>query len=78
MGEEIIPNEEFSNVEPGDLLFFGSEKKITHVGISLGGDEFIHEAGYVHVSSLNKDKENYSAYRKGQFQKIKRVVHVKD
>ncbi|MCB0282888.1 MAG: C40 family peptidase [Calditrichaeota bacterium] len=78
VGEEIIPNDDFSNIRPGDLLFFGSEKRITHVGISIGGDEFIHQAGYVHISSLNPEKENYSAYRKGQFQKAKRVIHAEN
>ncbi|RMF56490.1 MAG: hypothetical protein D6748_13370, partial [Calditrichaeota bacterium] len=36
-GEEVHPEENFSNVLPGDLLFFGSGDRITHVGISLGG-----------------------------------------
>ena len=37
--------------QPGDLVFFGnkSEKKITHVGMELGGGKFIHAAGGVGV-----------------------------
>ena len=31
-------------LECGDLIFFGTAKNIYHVGISLGGDRFIHSA----------------------------------
>jgi len=71
-GKEIVPDEAFSNLLPGDLLFFGSGKRITHVGISLGGAQFIHQSGEVHINSLNPQAENYSAYRRNSLQKIKR------
>lgn len=71
-GEEIIPDKTFSNLLPGDLLFFGSGERITHVGISLGGAQFIHQSGEVHINSLNPQAENYSAYRRNSLQKIKR------
>jgi hypothetical protein len=71
-GEEIIPDETFSNILPGDLLFFGSGERITHVGISLGGAEFIHQSGDVHINSLNPQAENFSAYRRNSLKKIKR------
>jgi len=74
IGEEIIPDESYSNIKPGDLLFFGASERITHVAISLGGDEFIHQAGNVHINSFNPDKENYSSYRKKVFKHIRRVV----
>lgn len=33
---------------PGDLLFFGgSDKKITHTGMYVGGDEFIHATAHI-------------------------------
>lgn len=55
---------DFSNVEAGDLLFFGRDK-ITHVGMSLGGAEFIHQSGDVHINSLDPNAANYSPlYRK--------------
>lgn len=73
-GKEIIPNENFSNVLPGDLLFFGSKEKIVHVGISLGGAEFIHQSGEVHINSLDPKAENYSPGRRKSLQKIVRVV----
>jgi cell wall-associated NlpC family hydrolase len=30
---------------PGDLVFFGSPEKATHVGIYLGGDRYLHSSG---------------------------------
>lgn len=71
-GEEIIPDDTFSNILPGDLLFFGSGERITHVGISMGGAEFIHQSGDVHTNSLNPQAENYSGYRRKSLKKIKR------
>ncbi|MEX0685023.1 MAG: NlpC/P60 family protein [Balneolales bacterium] len=74
IGTEVSPNSTFSNVEPGDLIFFGpSSSRITHVGISLGGDQFIHASNYVRINSLLPAEENYSAYRRGMLQVIKRV-----
>lgn len=51
----------YSDLQPGDLVFFCntySEPGITHVGIYVGGGDFIHCAGSVKVSSL--DEEYYS------------------
>lgn len=73
-GEEIIPDSTFSNILPGDLLFFGSGERITHVGISLGGLEFIHQSGDVHINSLNPRAENFSAYRRKSLKKVKRIL----
>ncbi len=32
-------------VSPGDLVFFGTEIKIDHVGLYLGEDQYIHSSG---------------------------------
>jgi hypothetical protein len=73
-GEEIIPEDDFSNVLPGDLLFFGAKERITHVGISMGGAEFIHQSGDVHINSLDSTAYNYSPYRKKTLRMIKRIL----
>ena len=62
---------------PGDLLFFGdptdlSERyeRITHVAISLGGDEFIHANGAargISYNSFNPAAPNYRTYLKEHF-----------
>ena len=62
----------------GDLLFFRTEDHITHVGISMGGDKFIHQRikleGKVDIHSLNPDSPLYSSYRKRTFLFAKRVI----
>jgi len=73
MGEEITPAEDFSNILPGDLLFFGSEDRVTHVGISLGGAEFIHQGGQVDLNSLDPQKDNFSPFRRRTLKLIKRI-----
>jgi hypothetical protein len=73
-GTEVIPDENFSNLLPGDLLFFGSEDRVTHVGISIGGPQFIHQSGMVHINSLDPDAENYSPYRRNSLKRIRRVL----
>lgn len=43
---------------PGDLLFFGAPR-VTHVALSLGGDEFIHapmRGGFVERRSIGPDR----------------------
>lgn len=77
-GIEIVPDEKFSNVRAGDLLFFGKGERITHVGISLGGAQFIHAngiSGDVHVNSLDPRDANYSAYRRNAFKQARRILH---
>jgi cell wall-associated NlpC family hydrolase len=73
MGTEIQPDDTFSNVLAGDLFFFGIEDRITHVGIGLGGPEFIHQGSKVHINSLNSEDEHFNAFRKRTFKKIKRI-----
>ena len=73
VGEEINPDEVFSNILPGDLLFFGSKKRVTHVGISLGGPEFIHQGGQVAINSLDPGADNFSPYRRKTLKHIKRI-----
>lgn len=80
MGVEIDTTNHFANMQLGDLLFFGrkatenSKEKATHVAIYIGDTEFIHEAGLVKINSLDSSRENYSAYRKGAFLRVKRIL----
>lgn len=74
IGDEIIPTENFSNVRAGDLLFFGVSERITHVGISLGGFDFIHQDSYVNISSFDAKAANYNDFRKKTLKKIKRII----
>ncbi len=73
-GKQIIPADDFSNVEPGDLLFFGTGNRITHVGLSLGGYRFIHQDSEVRLSSFDEHDPDFSAYRKRTFKRIQRIL----
>ena len=74
VGKPIIDDQ----LKEGDLLFFGTGDRITHVGISMGGDKFIHQGskleGKVDIHSLHPDSPLYNSYRKGTFLFAKRVI----
>ena len=81
VGNLVDTKDGFSNLKPGDLLFFGrkatatSKERITHVGIYIGNEEFIHESGMVQINSFDKSKSNYSHFRYTQFVKAKRIIN---
>jgi len=64
-GEDVVITDDFSNLQMGDLLFFGSKataerkERITHVGIYLNNGQFIHSATSVRINSLFKDSDIY-------------------
>ena len=72
--------------QPGDLLFFGEQRDdrpherfgaITHVAISLGGDEIIHSNGAawgVSYNSLNPQQSGYSAQLRQLLAGVRRFV----
>jgi len=74
LGKEITPKEDFSNVKPGDLLFFGLGKRITHVGMSLGGYKFIHQDREVRINSFNPQDKDFNPFRKKTLKIIKRIL----
>ncbi|MPR34655.1 C40 family peptidase [Salmonirosea aquatica] len=79
-GELIDTADDFSNLRPGDLLFFGTRasdltrEKVTHVGMWIGNDEFIHASGKVRISSMNAEAPNFDAYEKNRFLRAKRLL----
>jgi NlpC/P60 family/Bacterial dipeptidyl-peptidase Sh3 domain len=60
-----------SDLEPGDLVFFGTPQKATHVGLYLGDASYIHSSGIeqgrngigIDVLSENGDKVSQTYYR---------------
>jgi len=72
-GKEIIPDNIWSNIQPGDLLFFGKEDRVTHVGMSLGQYDFIHQGGMVTINSLAKNSIVFAPKRFDTFLFIKRI-----
>ena len=59
MGERILIADDFSNLLPGDLIFFGrkgengAKDRVSHVAFSLGGTEFIHSIGIIQRNSFD-------------------------
>ena len=60
-----------SDLEPGDLVFFGTPQKATHVGLYLGDNHYIHSSGKeqgrngigIDVLSEDGDKVSQAYYR---------------
>ncbi len=79
-GELIDTRNNFENLEPGDLLFFGTHKTdstretIAHVGIYIGNGEIIHSSGMVKINSLVPGKENYNSPLAGSFILARRIL----
>lgn len=64
-GEPIDVSNGLDNLQPGDLIFFGRKataerkERVSHVGMYIGGGEFIHSATVVRINSLLPDAPNY-------------------
>lgn len=80
VGEHLDIADDFSNLQPGDLIFFGRkagvEQKlsVSHVGIYIGNGEFIHAQGDVHVSSLLTDRPNFDEFNLNRLLFARRVI----
>lgn len=63
-----IPGGDFSEVRPGDLVFFGRKaagtraESVSHVGFYLGNKMVIHSLGDVHISNFDKDNREFDKY----------------
>lgn len=80
VGEHIDILPDFTNVQPGDLIFFGrkattdKKERVVHVAISLGGKRFIHSQGDVHVSSFDPADPEYDEYNLNRLLYAVRVI----
>jgi cell wall-associated NlpC family hydrolase len=82
-GELVDENRNFKNLRPGDLLFFGrgatdsTRERVTHVGMWIGNDEFIHAPGleaHVKISSINPESEHYDEFNLNRYLRTKRML----
>ena len=76
-GKLVTDEKEFNKLKAGDLLFFGENGNVTHVGMHIGGDEFIHSSGIVKINSFNPEAPNYSKDKRKIFIRARRIIgHV--
>ncbi|MGL5786233.1 MAG: NlpC/P60 family protein [Bacteroidales bacterium] len=79
-GADLGKQLDTDNFLPGDLLFFGvrgddgKKDRVTHVAVYIGGGEYLHEAGLVHISSFDPTKDNYSKYYDETFLCARRIL----
>mgnify|MGYP002737626751 FL=1 len=80
-GERVDEGADFSNVLPGDLLFFGSKasdenskERVVHVGIYMDNKRFVHASDYVRVSSFDPSDPLYDAFNRGRYLYTKRII----
>lgn len=85
-GEIVDVNLDFSDLQKGDLLFFGTKatvnkkQRVVHVGIWLGNDkmEFIHASGNVHISSMDENNALFDEMNKNRYLGSRRYLGFKD
>lgn len=79
-GELIDTESGYGNLQAGDLVFFGrkatqeQKESVTHVGLCLDNEEFIHASGKVRINSLNRKSENYTEYYETAFVRARRII----
>ncbi|MBW8243961.1 C40 family peptidase [Muricauda oceani] len=77
----VDDSKDFDKLIAGDLLFFGrkatdsTSERVIHVGMWIGNNEFIHSAGNVHISSMDKNSENFDAYNYDRYLRTKRILN---
>ncbi len=85
-GELVDKTKNFDNLRPGDLLFFGraatdsTRERVTHVGMWIGNQEFIHAPGleaYVRISSVDPQSDHYDAFNLNRYLRTKRMINSK-
>ncbi|HET6556756.1 MAG TPA: C40 family peptidase [Prolixibacteraceae bacterium] len=65
-----------SNLQPGDMLFFGrNANRITHVGIYLGNGRYIHASGMVRINSIDQNDTLYNITERKKLVGATRIVN---
>lgn len=86
VGELIDEHKNFDKLRPGDLLFFGkpatdsTRERVTHVGMWIGNNEFIHAPGleaHVRISSVDQQAENFDKFNLNRYLRTKRMINSK-
>ena len=84
VGRHINIAADFSNLIPGDLIFFGqkatteSKERVFHVGIYIGEKKFIHSQGYIHIGSFDRADSAYDEYNLSRLLYATRILDAID
>ncbi|HBX45466.1 NlpC/P60 family protein [Limibacterium fermenti] len=80
-GKLIDDTADFTEAQPGDLVFFGTpasndqpRERVVHVGIYLGDKKFIHASDHIRISSFDPADPLYDAYNSGRYLRTKRIL----
>lgn len=82
VGQRVDIASDFGNLEPGDLVFFGTKaqdgrrERVSHVGMYIGGKRFIHSQGDVHVSSFDPADDLYDEFNLNRLLHAVRFLHL--
>ncbi|GAB2762337.1 C40 family peptidase [Salinimicrobium soli] len=83
-GKVVDSTKNFENLQPGDLLFFGtpatdsSKERVVHVGMWIGDNKMIHSSGNVHISSMDPNSEDFDEFNYNRYLRTKRLVGEED
>ena len=85
-GKNVDADLNFSNLEKGDLMFFGKKatdstrQRVTHVGIWLdnGQGEFIHASGRVKLGSIDPESTLYDQHNSNRYLGSRRYLGMTD
>jgi len=80
-GSKVSPDNNFSGLQPGDLLFYGRKEplRVVHVGIWMGNTHVIHASGIVKTESMDRERENFSDYLYDTFLgEVRRIIGYVD
>lgn len=76
---------QFQLLQPGDLIFFGTERRCTHVGLHLGNGRFLHSSGQEHgrngmgIDDLHpSNRDPIARHYQGELRGAGRVMHSHD
>ncbi len=78
VGTEIKPGRNFTDLLPGDLLYFDerqipSETHITHIALYLGEGKYLHTPNMVKINSLFPNDPNFNKFYRDCFFSAKRI-----
>jgi len=80
IGTLVDDRKAFSELQNGDLLFFGrqatdsTKERVVHVGMWIGDMEFIHASGDIHVSSMDPASDIFDEYNLERYLRTKRLA----